>query len=194
MLRSDNRENQALVKAKRVKSLRITGKVMYFLLAFSLSCAASQREPEKLGQLDHKDSIQTEENQSIGLRDSLVEFGMKYMGTPYARAGQSPRGFDCSGFVYFVFSNFDIQVPRSSKGYANFGTEIPIDSVKKGDVLVFLSPSKNVIGHVGLVSKPSGKATEFLHASSGKRKQVIETSLSSKSYTRRFVKAVRIVD
>lgn len=127
------------------------------------------------------------------LRDSIVDFGMKYLGTPYVAAGCSKDGFDCSGFVYFVFGNFDITVPRSSAGFENYGTEVAIKEVQNGDLLLFLSPTRNTIGHIGIVSKSNGANSEFIHASSGKEMKVILTNLSNEGYTRRFVKAVRVL-
>ncbi|OGS72733.1 MAG: hypothetical protein A3F91_07105 [Flavobacteria bacterium RIFCSPLOWO2_12_FULL_35_11] len=127
------------------------------------------------------------------LEDSIVSFGMKLLGTPYVGGGSSKVGFDCSGFVYYVFKHFKIQVPRSSSQFKNFGKEIPIESVRKGDILVFLSPTRNVIGHVGIVTDPKGKESDFIHASSGGEKKVIVTSLKKAGYTRRFVKAVRVL-
>ena len=128
------------------------------------------------------------------LRDSIVAYGMKYLGTPYVTAGCSENGFDCSGFVYFVFQHFDIKTPRSSASFEHFGREIPIDSVDKGDVLLFLSPTRNEIGHIGIVAKGNGMKSDFIHASSGREMKVIITPLSNEGYTRRFVKAVRVIE
>jgi cell wall-associated NlpC family hydrolase len=127
------------------------------------------------------------------LEDRIVSFGMKLLGTPYAGGGSSKVGFDCSGFVYYVFKHFKIQVPKSSVQFKDFGKEIPIDSVRKGDILVFLSPTRNVIGHVGIVTEPKGKESDFIHASSGGEKKVMVTGLKKAGYTRRFVKAVRVL-
>ncbi len=127
------------------------------------------------------------------LRDSIIKFGMTYLGTKYVEGSCSKDGFDCSGFVYFVFQHFKVQVPRSSIQFKNFGRAVSIDSVRKGDVLVFLSPTRNVIGHVGIVTEPKGMETAFIHASSGKEKKVIISSLKQENYTRRFVKAVNVL-
>jgi hypothetical protein len=127
------------------------------------------------------------------LQDSVVDFATSFLGTPYRTAGQDENGFDCSGYVYFVFQHFNVTVPRSSRYYRNFGVEVPIEHVQKGDVLVFLSPTRNEIGHVGIVSKAEGRKSEFLHATSGKKKQVVVTNLKSRSYKKRFVKAVRVL-
>ncbi|MFA6126752.1 MAG: C40 family peptidase [Bacteroidales bacterium] len=130
---------------------------------------------------------------NASLRDSIVSFGMKLLGTPYVEGACSKNGFDCSGFVYFVFRHFKIQVPRSTSQFRNFGKEIPIDSVRKGDILLFLSPTRNVIGHVTMVTNPKGKDSEFIHASSGREMKVIITSLKHERYKRRFIKALDVL-
>jgi cell wall-associated NlpC family hydrolase len=130
---------------------------------------------------------------NVPLRDSIVNFGMTLLGTPYVSGGSSKKGFDCSGFVYYVFKHFKIQVPRSATDYETFGKEIPVDSVRKGDLLIFLSPTRNVIGHVGMVTNPKGKESDFIHASSGSKMSVIISSLKQEGYKRRFVKAVNVL-
>jgi len=127
------------------------------------------------------------------LRDSIVNFGMKFLNTPYVYGASRKDGFDCSGFVHFVFQHFKIQVPRSSSQFKNFGKEIPIDSVRKGDVLVFLSPTSNAVGHVGIITNSMGNESDFIHASSGNDMKVIISSLKQAGYKRRFVKALSVL-
>lgn len=126
-------------------------------------------------------------------RDSIVNFGLKLLGTPYTAAGSSTDGFDCSGFVYFVFKHFGVDVPRSSSLFKDFGEAVDINDVQKGDVLVFLSPTRDEIGHIGIVTKPKGMETEFVHSSSGKAMAVIISSLKNEGYKKRFVKAVDVL-
>ncbi len=128
------------------------------------------------------------------LTDSIIEFSFELLGTPYVTAGNGKGGFDCSGFVYFVFQHFSISVPRSSKDYKNYGQEILINDAQKGDILVFMSPTRNEIGHVGIVTKADGMNSDFIHATSGGQKAVVITSLTSPYYTKRFVKVVRVID
>lgn len=130
---------------------------------------------------------------NVPLRDSIESFGMELLGTPYVAAGCGRDGFDCSGFVYFVFQNFGIKVPRSSSQFEKFGKEVSIDSVKKGDILVFLSPTRNAIGHVGIVTNPKGMESDFIHSSSSREMKVIISSLKQEGYNRRFVKAVSVL-
>ncbi|MEO6638997.1 MAG: NlpC/P60 family protein, partial [Ginsengibacter sp.] len=61
------------------------------------------------------------------LPDSLVAYAETLLGTPYKYASTDPSvGFDCSGFITYVFNHYNISVPRSSKDFENTGTEIPI--------------------------------------------------------------------
>lgn len=142
---------------------------------------------------DTSDVLKIEKEVSISKQDSIVNFALKYLGTPYVYGSCSKDGFDCSGFVYFVFKNFNIEVPRSSSEYKTFGKTIAIDKIEKGDILVFLSPTRNEIGHLGIVTNPKGMETEFIHSSSGKEKMVILSSLKEAGYNRRFVKAIRVL-
>ena len=179
--------------SKKTNSLKLTilialSVLVLCVIVYGLSRGV-QRSPEK-DETIIKDTVINPIRINVPLRDSIVSFGMGLLGTPYVAAGCSRDGFDCSGFVYFVFQHFKIQVPRSSSEFKDFGKEIPIDKVKKGDILVFLSPTRNVIGHVGIVTNPKGKESDFIHASSGREMKVIITSLKQEGYALRFVKAV----
>lgn len=137
---------------------------------------------------------QGDSTQNLAVRDSIESFGSEFLGVPYVYGGNGINGFDCSGFVYHVYKNFSIDVPRSTSQYENVGKEISIDSVKKGDLLLFLSPTRNAIGHIGIVTNPNGMETEFIHASSGKEMQVIISSLKQPNYNRRFARAVSVIE
>jgi cell wall-associated NlpC family hydrolase len=161
-----------------------------------ISAFRGSREDEGVADWDQtviRNTLINADQVGDSLRDSIVSFGMKLLGTPYVVGACSKDGFDCSGFVYFVFRHFKILVPRSSSQYRNFGKEIPIDSIRKGDILLFLSPTRNVVGHVGIVTNPKGKDSDFIHASSGSEMKVIITSLKKERYKRRFVKALNVL-
>lgn len=184
-----------VMKTKKLKFLFITI-TMAFAAIFLYNGFKKVSKSENIhtkGNLGIKDSTLNLSKNSTPRRDSIVAFALNFLGKPYVAAGCSEKGFDCSGFVYFVFKHFNIIVPRSSSQYKNFGKEIPIDSVKKGDVLVFLSPTRNEIGHLGIVTNPNGMESDFIHASSGGEMKVIPTSLKKAVYTRRFVKAVSVL-
>lgn len=180
-------------KINHVKFLKSIALIVIILGALTFGIARSVKKVvEKSKPITTETVISTIET-NASLRDSIVDYGMKYLGKPYMTGASCEEGFDCSGFVYFVFKHFKISVPRSSIGFKDFGKEIPIESVQKGDVLVFLSPSKDVIGHVGIVTKPNGMGSEFIHATSGAEMKVVLTNLNNKGYTKRFVKAVDVL-
>ncbi len=128
--------------------------------------------------------------------DSLISFCKKHLGTKYCYANSSPKnGFDCSGFVYYVFSHFNIKVPRASMDYEKSGKLISLDSCKKGDVIVFTgTKTKNrAPGHVGIIISNKGEPVKFIHSSSGKNCGVIITNFSeSPYYQKRFIKISRV--
>ncbi len=129
-------------------------------------------------------------------KDSLVNFSKAQLGKNYTYANCSPQtGFDCSGFVYYVFNHFKVTVPRSSSGYGKFGREIPMDSCKTGDVIVFTGTNAAIRrpGHVGIILT-GGSIPSFIHSSSDKRSPGVKISdfKASPNYQKRFMKIVRV--
>ncbi|MDP3443195.1 MAG: NlpC/P60 family protein, partial [Ignavibacteria bacterium] len=62
--------------------------------------------------------------------DSLINYTKKFIGTPYRYGGRSEKGFDCSGFVYYVFKNFGLELPPSSRSQVNVGLPVAKDSMQ----------------------------------------------------------------
>lgn len=125
----------------------------------------------------------------------IINFAKNLIGVPYRYASSSPsRGFDCSGFVNYVFENFGISVPRSSPEFVHAGTPVALSEAKVGDVLIFTGTNPKVrrIGHVGIIYSIEGDDIKFIHSSSGKAKGVTITSLDG-YYKTRFIKAVSII-
>jgi hypothetical protein len=78
-----------------------------------------------------------------GLRASIVENARSFVGTPYVWGGTSPRGFDCSGFVQYVYARAGIPLPRVSFQQANAGTRIPLNDLRPGDLVAWDNSSRN---------------------------------------------------
>lgn len=130
-------------------------------------------------------------------RDSLIRFCRKYLGTNYQYGSCSPSsGFDCSGFVYFVFNHFKIKVPRSSSDFINIGKTIHPDSFKVGDIIIFSGTNikDRSAGHVGIILSNAGENLRFIHSSSNKTHPGIKISsfVDSPNYKKRFLKIIRI--
>jgi cell wall-associated NlpC family hydrolase len=129
--------------------------------------------------------------------DSLIVFSKHYLGTHYQHGSCSAKsGFDCSGFVYFVFDHFKIKVPRSSIDYRNYGKIINADSCIIGDIIVFTGTNaKNrKPGHVGIVVSKLGEEMQFIHSSSNTKHGGVKLSTFKESpyYKVRFLKIVRV--
>jgi len=186
-----------MVNFNKTIFLKIPFATILLLGLLEMTAYRFSTKPAKVREVTSVATIESLKSDSLAtdvlIRDSLEQFGKAFLGVPYAYGGTSGKGFDCSGFVYYVYQEFGIKVPRSSSQFANFGKEVPIDSVKKGDILVFLSPTRNAIGHVGIVTNPKGMESEFIHASSSKEMKVMISSLNHPGYTRRFVKAITVL-
>ena len=125
----------------------------------------------------------------------LISFAKTMIGVPYRYACSNPSvGFDCSGFVSYVFHNFGFDVPRSSTEFNVAGKPIKLENAKVGDVLVFTgtNPRRRVVGHVGIIADIEGDTIHFIHSTSGKAHGVTITTLNA-YYRSRLMKAVSIL-
>ena len=141
-----------------------------------------------------KDSLPGAINTGNISRDSIVNFAQTLIGTPYLYASTDPqKGFDCSGFITYVFNHYKIKVPRSSYEFDNVGTTIPLAESKKGDLILFTGTdsSERKIGHMGIVLSNDTGNVKFIHSSSGKAYGVTISPLD-KYYQGRFMKVVRV--
>ena len=126
--------------------------------------------------------------------DSLVAFAKTLTGIPYLYASIDPaKGFDCSGFITYIFSHFNITVPRSSVEFTNYGRTIDSNDAKPGDLILFTGTDStiHVVGHMGIIESKKEGLLYFIHASSGKGKGVVITPFE-KYYRSRFVKIIRV--
>jgi len=84
----------------------------------------------------------------------VVAFARSLEGTPYEAGSADPDlGFDCSGFVTYVFNHFGIRVPRPSVDFTYVNREIDITQAKPGDLVLFTGtgPIPKIAGHIGIV-------------------------------------------
>jgi cell wall-associated NlpC family hydrolase len=126
--------------------------------------------------------------------DSVVDFAKKLIGIKY-KFGSSikKQGFDCSGFITYVFNHFKIQVPRISKDFTNAGTPVFLDESKPGDLILFTGTDTNgwVVGHMGIITQNENGRLQFIHSASGKSIGVIISGMS-KYFETRLVKVIRV--
>lgn len=116
----------------------------------------------------------------------IVATAKKYLGTPYKYGGNSPSGFDCSGFVYYVYRSLGINISRTQATMYKQGTPVSKSDLKPGDLVFFQNTYKVGISHVGIYVGDG----EFIHSpSSGK--VVSYADLNSTYYTNHYYGAVR---
>lgn len=136
------------------------------------------------------DTIVKKNSQQV---DDLVSYAKKFLGTPYRYAGTTPSGFDCSGFINYVFGNFGFELTRTSYGLAEFGETVKLSEIQPGDLMFFKgsNPNSSQVGHVAMVVEVTPDAIRFIHSSTS-RGVIIDNFKTSKYYIPRFIKAKRL--
>lgn len=109
-----------------------------------------------------------------------------YLGTPYVWGGTSPSGFDCSGYIQYVFKQHGINLPRTASSQFNVGTSVSKANLQKGD-LVFFETYKKGPSHVGIYLGGG----HFINASSSKGVSI--DSLNSSYWAERYIGAKRVL-
>ena len=122
------------------------------------------------------------------LGKEIAAYALKYLGTPYKWGGSSPTtGFDCSGFVSYVFSQFGYTTSRVANDVLSDGVHVDPADLQPGDVLCFYS-GNNYCGHVGIYVGDN----LFVHAANSAI-GVVTTDLSTGYYASRGYEIRRII-
>ena len=103
-------------------------------------------------------SVATPEGSTVAppnVHGGVVGIAMQYLGVPYVWGGSSPRGFDCSGLVSYVFAQIGVSLPHSSYAQFGMGTPVSISQLEPGDLVFFTGAS-----HVGIYIGGG----QFIHA------------------------------
>lgn len=117
----------------------------------------------------------------------IISAAMQYIGVPYVFGGTSPiYGFDCSGYVQYVFAQAGISLPRTADVQYEVGTPVSISELIPGDAVFFTTYTYGA-SHVGIYVGDGN----FIHASSSRG--VTISSLSSSYYSTHYIGARRMV-
>lgn len=156
--------------------------ILFLFIAFALASCVSQ-----------KSAVAYKPN---SVQQDIIDYGEKYLHTPYRYGTTGPNSFDCSGFTSFVFKKFGYNLSPSS---ARQETQVKKtirrqEDLQVGDLVFFEGRSHNGrVGHVGIVSemKKNGKF-KFLHASTSYG--VIYSSSDEAYYKSRYLRGGRILE
>lgn len=132
--------------------------------------------------------------ESSSSNSDIAATAKQYLGTGYVYGGASPRGFDCSGFTMYVYSQHGYSLPHSatSQWQSGLGTRVYyISELQPGDLVFFNDPSRNAgkaCSHAGIYTGDG----QFIHSSSSRSGGVIVSSLTSGYYNTYFVGGIHV--
>ena len=132
--------------------------------------------------------------ESSSSNSDIAATAKQYLGTGYVYGGASPRGFDCSGFTMYVYSQHGYSLPHSatSQWQSGLGPRVySISELQPGDLVFFNDPSRNAgkaCSHAGIYTGDG----QFIHSSSSRSGGVIVSSLTSGYYNTYFVGGIHV--
>ncbi len=126
--------------------------------------------------------------EALTLRTQIEEVATRYIGVPYVYGGTSPRGFDCSGYVGYVFRKLGITLYRTAAQQASNGIVVAREDMQPGDLVIFSNTSGYRFGtHVGIYLGNN----KVIH--SGTRKGVSIVDMSTEYFDVHFQCARRVI-
>ena len=106
-------------------------------------------------------------------QEEAVNLAKAFIGTPYVYGGTSPSGFDCSGFVYYIYKQFGVTLNRVANDQAKDGIAVDRNSLVPGDILLFARNSTR-INHVGIYVGNG----QFIHSpQTGRRVEITDLNI-----------------
>ncbi len=159
-----------------------------WLLILFLSSCVSKHSIFIDKAIDYNNDIESQtfyiDRSSIKKGNDIIEISKQYIGVKYTYGGESPEeGFDCSGFVQYVYKKIGIDIPRTvSEIYKN---TVRIDNIREGD-LVFFSIKNVQPDHIGIMIDKE----HFIHASLSRG---VTISSLKEQYYKKHLKFIRRV-
>jgi cell wall-associated NlpC family hydrolase len=123
-----------------------------------------------------------------GLLTDVIRTALGLLGAPYRNGGSDPSGFDCSGFMQYVFATHGTALPREVRDQYGVGRDIDLEDVKAGDLVFFETVGRGA-SHVGMALGDG----RFVHAPSARGVVRVEPYTAT-YWARRFVGARRLTE
>ena len=152
--------------------------------AFGADVSAARRKPK---------SRRQSYDATTDTVNAIVDYSRSFLGTRYRYGGNTPQGFDCSGFMVYIFKNFSVDLPRTGTEQYHSYPNVKRKNIKKGDLVFFAGRRHGKrIGHVGMVVSDSVEngVFEFIHSST--QRGVIVSKSSEPYYASRYISAARV--
>ena len=134
--------------------------------------------------------VDAAEAQAASSASAVVDYAMQFLGCRYVYGGTSPSGFDCSGFVQYVFAHFGVNLNRTASDQMSNGTSVSMSELLPGDVVFFKKAGSSArrASHVGIYIGGG----QFIHASTSTT-GVIISDMDYAYYTTGFVGGRRML-
>ena len=135
-----------------------------------------------------------ESTTSASSGSGIVDTAMQHLGTRYVYGGASPKGFDCSGFTMYVYSQHGYSLPHTATGQwqSGLGSRVySIGELQPGDLVFFNDPSRNAgkaCSHAGIYIGNG----QHIHSSSSRSNGVIISDLTSGYYNTYFIGGIHV--
>jgi len=152
----------------------------------SRTTASDAAAPDASGEAGLSQPLAGQPLVGSAVAEGVVSVAMHLLGTRYRNGGSNPDGFDCSGFVQYVFAQQGVLVPRTVEEQAHYGLRVE-DELRAGD-LVFFHTSGSGPSHVGIALDH----TRFVHAPSSRGEVRVEP-LARPYWADRFIEARRMI-
>lgn len=135
-------------------------------------------------------------DEAVVTANNMLDLARTFMGLRYRYGGTTPKGFDCSGFTSYVFSQFGYDLERTSRGqYASNGEIVDQMQVQPGDLIFFTGRNSRSgkVGHVGIVVDGDPVTGEITFIHSARTSGISIDTTNDPYYAKRFIGVKRVI-